>query len=450
MAALREVFARFSTQFQTTQLERGEAQIERVTASLGRLGLALGVGLAVRATANFVDGIREAGDDLDKTGIILGASTQALQQWRFAANLAGVQAGDMTNSTIRLQRMMSDAANGMAAPREAFEDLGISVTDAQGDLKRLDDFMPEFADAIARVENPAERVGTLNRLMGRSGARLGPLFAQGAAGLREAGDEFERLGGGLSQGAIDASVELTDAYARLDIAFRSLKSTIGLFIIPILTRLTDTLSNFLADTEKVEAMKVVLGALATVITVQLAPALLVLTQRLVAFLVPWAPVIAAAALLYLVFEDLFTAMNGGKSLFNDLTEALEGFFEANRNGTGVLGTVSRTWERMVRLMERGFAIVNAITSGDSSILENFDASQRPGARRRGGGSVGILADGTTTTIPRRAAGTAAGGSEVTQTNNTTINTGADQAAVERALERTNRRAVENLEQRVAR
>jgi len=455
MAALREIFARFGVAFETGPLARGEAQIQKVTAALGTFGIALGGAAIVHGVTNFIGGIREAGDELDKTSIILGVQTGQLQAWRHAAGLAGVGEQDFSNALIRLQRQMGDANNGMATAQDEFRRLGLSVTDAGGELRGVGDFLPDFADSIAAIESPSARVAALNTLMGRSGARLAPLFTSGAAGLAAMREEFERLGGGLSQETIDAAVRLTDAQTRLSTAFDGVRSRIGLFLLPALERLTNALTGLLSNRRKMEAFTDTLKVLAAVLTVKLLPALSALAVRSAAVLAVWAPLLVAGAVLYLVLEDIKTALEGGDSLFGDWTDAINDFTEANKNAEGPLGAIAQTWRWLIRRMEEGFAIMDAILHWDSRRLDSFleRRARDDGLDRRRGdfaGGVGINAQGQARLLRRPGGG--GGAPNVTIQNNQQI-TGDSPAEiarqVERANRRTNREAVEALEGRYA-
>ena len=126
--ALREVFARFTTRFDDRALKRGERVTNSLEASLKRLGMALVAYVGFNAVRGMITGFQQAGDELDKTSKVIGISTQALQAWRHAANLSGVDAQSFNTGLIRLQRNMYEAQRGSATAQEAFSKLGISVT----------------------------------------------------------------------------------------------------------------------------------------------------------------------------------------------------------------------------------------------------------------------------------------------------------------------------------
>ena len=110
--ALREVFARFTTSFDARALVAGGAAVNATTAALQRLGGILAGGALFYGVSRFVRSSVELGDELDKSSKTLGISTQALQAWRHAAELSGVNQEQMNGSLVRFQRSAYDASRG--------------------------------------------------------------------------------------------------------------------------------------------------------------------------------------------------------------------------------------------------------------------------------------------------------------------------------------------------
>ncbi len=374
--ALREIFARFGVEFDDGPLKEGASSTDNMTGQLQKLGALLAGGFVVRGIRNFVSSSAAIGDELDKTGRVIGISSESLQSWRFAANLSGVSAGDFSNSLIRLQRNAFDASEGMAAQKRSFDLLGISVTDADGNLREIEDILPELADGLQGLENPSERVALLNTLMGRSGARLAPLFEEGAAGVAAMRAELTELGGGASQDFIQASAEITDAVARQEAAMLALRSKIGVVLLPIVQRGTDAftrfavaLGEFTEGTQIVEASLAILGTAAVAFGIKTAlafgPALAAVTAYGI-----------AVALAVLIVEDLFTALDGGDSILGDLNDSIADFIALNEDAGGVIGFVANVWKELLAATEAG---INAIAG-----FLGFDtADETPAARQRG-------------------------------------------------------------------
>jgi hypothetical protein len=143
----------------------------------------------------------------------LGVTTDALQEYRFAATQAGLSQEDMDQSLSQLTRRIGEAASGTKAQAQAFETLGINVRDARGNVIQAGDAIPLIAEALKRVQSPAERAALLMDLFGRSGQKLEPLLAGGAAGVNNLRDAARELGVVLSSQQIQSADDAADKLA---------------------------------------------------------------------------------------------------------------------------------------------------------------------------------------------------------------------------------------------
>lgn len=478
--ALREVFARFTTQFNGTALRRGNAQVQGLT---GRLSGAIGsiramgaafAGLAIvqiirswiSAAQDFVDSMRSVGDELDKTSRVIGISSAELQEWRHAANLSGVEASSFSQGLVRLQNNMR---NSLITPTSsaalAFQRLGVDLRDGEGQLRNVSDVLTDMADPLANLQSDSERVAILTALMGRSGARMGPLFEQGRAGVEAMRGELEQLGGGASQEMIEQAARLTDEQARLDLSLLSLKSRIAVLLLPAISDTIQAFTGWVAQLSQnerfirfLQAALITLAGIFVIVAIITAPAWLPILLIVVA-------VTAAIAFLILVVEDLITWFEGGNSVIGQFVDAL----------------LEMAGISMVEVRNEIQSVFDALTNGYNAIAEavglptistgpaNVDTS-RAGPKREGASSTaapltggarflqqlrvagaGTRAPGAASSITSPAFARNNPGGVRSVTNAPTFNiSGADPetiaAEVGRVLDRTNRDAVEALGQ----
>ena len=145
----------------------------------------------------------------------LGVTTDALQEYRYAASQAGLSQEEMDAALTQLTRRIGEAASGTKAQAEAFEKLGISTKDTSGNLLDAGTAIPLIADALQRIESPAERAAILMDLFGKSGQKLEPLLAGGAAGVNNLRDAAHKLGIVLSSEQIQKADDAADKLAAL-------------------------------------------------------------------------------------------------------------------------------------------------------------------------------------------------------------------------------------------
>jgi hypothetical protein len=184
--------------------------------------LKTGFSLAASAAAGFVaanalgvitDQITkglEYASSLGEVAQQLGVTTDALQEYRYAGSQAGLEQAEIDQSLQQLTRRLGEAASGAKAQAEAFEKLGISVKDANGNVLDAGEAIPLIAEALTSIQSPAERAAILMDLFGKSGQKLEPLLAGGAAGVNNLRDAAHELGIVLSSDQIQKADDAAD------------------------------------------------------------------------------------------------------------------------------------------------------------------------------------------------------------------------------------------------
>lgn len=314
MTALREVFASFGIDFDREgALARGNAQVDSTITSLRGMAQTVAGAFAFQQAREFVRTTVAMGDALDDTSAMLGISSRELQEWQHVARLSGAEVGEFTSSFMRLQNRMAQGGSGAAV----FRRLGVEIRNADGSLRNASDVLSDLADPIAAIGSDAERTGVLVDLLGRSGARLGPLFSRGQEGIAEVRAELSALGGGMSDEAVEASASLADAWVRLDVISLSLRSRVATLLLPALEWASRGVATLANNSNLLEGVLVALG--------------LASLQLAASTAATWGPMaLGAARALFpiiavaLVVDDLITLFQGGHSVIGDAMDYLGG------------------------------------------------------------------------------------------------------------------------------
>jgi hypothetical protein len=359
VSALREIFARFGVSFDNRALEAGDRSVQGMTSSLQDLGNLLIGGAAAVGLRSFIQTSEEAANELDRYSRILGVTTRDLQAWGVAAQSVGQDLDGVVDAMSTLQERARDAVQDPKSdPALQLRSLGVAARDANGDLKDGQTLLLEVAAGMQGLGTQTDRVGAAMTLFGDVGRELLPVLQDvGEHGFDPLLERLDAAGGGLSEDFVRAGVEASRASARLDVGLQSLRSRIGVVLLPVVTRLTDGLTDLLGrfvtmtgQSRIMEAAMVTLGTAAAGAALKM--------------ILPFAPAIltfAAVALVIagvtLVVEDLLVALDGGKSVFGDFTNAMEDFFEMNREQEGIVADLAREWEGYVRTVERAIAVL---------------------------------------------------------------------------------------------
>ena len=188
-------------EFKSSMADAKKYGTELVT-EIGAIGAA-----ATAAVAGLFAFTKEAAqwaDDMNTLSKVTGIGTDELQKFAYASDLIDVSMDTLTGSLTKLTRTMQSASQGgTSAAAQAFQELGVSVTDSTGQLRDRQQVFYETIDALGRIANETERDALAMNIFGKSAQELNPLIKGGAETLKTLGDEAERAGLILSQATLD-------------------------------------------------------------------------------------------------------------------------------------------------------------------------------------------------------------------------------------------------------
>lgn len=176
-------------------------------------GVALGVasGLAGWAVKS-----AQTADEINTLSKTTGLATDTIQKLQYAADIIDVDFNTVAGSLQKLTKDMASAQDGTGAMAEAFEVLGISVTDdVTGALRNNEEVFYEVIDALGNVANETERDALAMQIFGKSATDLNPLILGGADALKQLSEEAEQSGLILSQDALDGANAFNDAIDKM-------------------------------------------------------------------------------------------------------------------------------------------------------------------------------------------------------------------------------------------
>lgn len=202
-----------------SELEKAKRQLAGFDKSVNETAKRIGAGVgaaAVGAAVGFAAMVKsaiDAADEMSKLAQSTGVSTEALSQLQYVADLSGVD--DLGGSLAKLNKTIGEAAEGGKAQTEAFARLGISVRDAEGNIRSTEEVLGDVADAFASTEDGAAKTKIAMDLFGRSGAQLIPMLNGGRAGLAELRAEADAFGLTLDGRVAQAAERVNDNLTRL-------------------------------------------------------------------------------------------------------------------------------------------------------------------------------------------------------------------------------------------
>lgn len=162
------------------------------------------------------DSVKNA-DELNTLSKQTGLSTDSLQKMQYASELVDVSVEDITGALKKMKPKMTEN-------NATFAKLGVSVKDANGELRSAEDVFYDSIEALSKIQNETERDQVAMELFGKSADQLAGVIDDGGAALKAYGDEAENLGLVLDEDTINSLNETSDTIDKLK---GNLSATLG-------------------------------------------------------------------------------------------------------------------------------------------------------------------------------------------------------------------------------
>ena len=198
---------------------------------IGAAGVAAGIGIW-----KLVDAQTELGDSQSKAARNLGMTLSKYSEISYVTDMAGV-------SQEKLRVSLQTLARNATMDKEAFKDLGISVTDSSGALKSSDKLFFEVGDKLRNLPDKTKAAGLAMRVMGEQGAAMISAFGGSQEDWDAVAERGKKLGTVLSNDFGEMSENYQDAWADMTKSIGGAARNITSAVAPELT----TLFNHIAD-----------------------------------------------------------------------------------------------------------------------------------------------------------------------------------------------------------
>ena len=216
-------------------LNSAGGQVTSFSQKIGKVGKIATVAgaLVVAGFAKIVTGTAKVGDMFDKMSLRTGIAVEDLSALAYAADISGTDIGTLEKGIKGLTKVMDDASKGVGEGMEAFEELNIQVTDAEGNLRSTVDVIKEAATKIGAIENPTKQAALAMDLFGaKAGPQLLPLLKAGEGGIDDLMKKAKELGITMSTESATSAAEFTDRVTDLKGSLAGAGRTIGEVLIP--------------------------------------------------------------------------------------------------------------------------------------------------------------------------------------------------------------------------
>lgn len=283
MALQREIA---STEQSLEQLEATAAKsnvtLTKMSQSFGKIseasgkvaqatkGISTAAGGALAGLAGMAYKSVTAADELMTLSKQTGIATDELQKMKYASDLVDVSVEEITGAMTKMKKNMASTSKDTQA---AFAQIGVSVTDANGQLRNTTDVFYEVLQGLSGIKNETERDIVAMQLFGKSADQLAGIIDDGGEALKNLGQEAQDLGLIMSEDTLSSLNDVNDSIDKLkakangEIAQSGAKAMEALM--PVFDKVLDAMSKALdyigsLDADQIKMIATLLAVVASI------------------------------------------------------------------------------------------------------------------------------------------------------------------------------------------
>jgi len=187
-------------------------------------------GFAVKAVTDFQDLALE----VDKFSNVTRVAAEDASRWIEVAGDFGIEAGAVEGAINKMNK-------SLASSRDEYEKLGIEIVRTKDGTIDANETFINTVDAIGKIKDPAQRAKVATELLGKSWTQVSELVEMGAGSLRSAlqGVADAKL---IDEAEIQKAKDFRAAQDQLRDAFESVAITIGSELVPMVTKLLESVT----------------------------------------------------------------------------------------------------------------------------------------------------------------------------------------------------------------
>jgi phage-related protein len=222
----------------------GESKGGLLTAGAAGAVAGLAVGAVVqgaRALADYGSQALETANQIKALSATTGASGQAIQIWTAIAKNSGAGPDAVKGSFKGLAAAVDGANNGNKEFTALFQQLGVSIKDAEGKTRPMGTLLREVGGALGEIEDPAKRAVATQKLLSEAGLQLAPAFEGGGQAVDALVGKFSTLGVTMSGPTIEKLAAVDQKVKDLKAGFGKIGPEMLVAFAPMIDVISSTL-----------------------------------------------------------------------------------------------------------------------------------------------------------------------------------------------------------------
>ena len=209
-----------------SSIDKSTSKTQRMGEKMGKVGKGMTKGLTLPllgAGAAILGMGVKAGQNADRLldmAAQTGISTDKLQEYEFVAGQAGVSQDFFKRATEAVIKDLDKVVEGIGPAADAYAELGVSVLDANGEMKDAGTITEDVMNALLKIENPTLRASLAQDILKGANQDMLAVLSQGSDVINEQRKAAHDLG------AVQSGEALQGAN-KFRMGMENLKSQIG-------------------------------------------------------------------------------------------------------------------------------------------------------------------------------------------------------------------------------
>jgi len=192
--------------------------------------------IGTAAMGKFVNDTLQAGDRLEKFSQSTGVAVPLLDKLRKSSELAGTNFNTLVKTFPMLARNINETSLGMGKAKDAFEELGISVVNSDGSLRKSEQVLLDIADKFKNMEDGTKKASLAYDLFGgKTSEQLIPLLNSGR-------DAIEGMGTTMTEHGVKRMAEFNDSMTKVKHVFQDMFVVLTTELLPTFKIIVEKIS----------------------------------------------------------------------------------------------------------------------------------------------------------------------------------------------------------------
>jgi hypothetical protein len=207
--------------------------------------------------------------EMEKLRKVTGLSYDSLQRFENVATQTQIDISSVTMAIRFMTNRMEDLQNPSSKAGKALREIGVSATDAAGNLKPMDTLIWEVIEGLQNIENPTVRNALAFQMMGRGAYQLAPILALTST-------EMQKLKQNVSiftESEMESMIDYGDKLDEINVRLKKLTHSIGHDLMPATKAWADLLIHVFSEEtgtgKSIQQFASALGLIARVIDISL-------------------------------------------------------------------------------------------------------------------------------------------------------------------------------------